>query len=303
MRQVTLGLAAVALGGMLLLGGCSGLGTRKDGSASRDRIDTRQPTAESMVAYLNRNAQKMQGLQVADVTLDCKAGNESGVVSGRMDCQRPRNFRLTAKAVGQPMADIGSNGTEFWYWIGKGSPYVFHCSYEALERGGVALPFPFSPDMILAALGMAEYNPAGRYEVKVNPRTVELIEATTVQGQPVQKVTVFNRNPATRDQPVVVAHILRDGQGREVCSATISEVRFDPTTGAVVPRRIRLYCQADKVEMKMKLDGIRVAPIEPGLATTLFSRRNLASRPAYDLALRRPDTAAGQVQRAGFEPR
>lgn len=300
MRQVTLGLA---LSGSLLLCGCSGLGPRKDGAVgTRDRIDTRQPSAEAMVAYLNRNSQKIQGLQVADVTLDCKAGNDGGVVSGRMDCQKPRNFRLTAKAVGQPMADIGSNDSEFWYWIGKGSPYVFHCAYEALDRGGVALPFPFSPDMILAALGMAEYNPSGRYEVKVNPRTVELIESTTVQGQPVKKVTVFNRNPATRDQPVVVAHILRDTQGRDICSATITAVQFDAATGAIIPKRLRLYCQAEKVEMKMKLDGIRVAPIEPGLAATLFSRRNLSSRPGYDLALRRADSPAGRVERAGFQP-
>src|SRR5262249_27578444 len=153
--------------------------------------------------------------------------------------------------VGQPTVDIGSNDQEFWYWISKAKPpYVFHCAYTDLDRGGVPLPFPFQPDMILAALGMAEYDPNKSYEVKTNPRTVELIDSTTVQGQPVQKVTVFNRNPASRDQPVVVAHVLRNAQGREVCSATVSEVRVDPATGAVIPRRVRLVCQAERVELK-----------------------------------------------------
>src|SRR5262245_36929915 len=199
MRQVTLGLG---LGAALALCGCSGIQRPTPSADRRPRIDTRQPSAASMVAYLNENARRIQGLSCTDVTLDCKADGDSGVLSGRLDCQKPRNFRLTARVVGQPTVDIGSNDQEFWYWISKAKPpYVFHCAYTDLDRGGVPLPFPFQPDMILAALGMAEYDPNKSYEVKTNPRTVELIESTTVQGQPVQKGTVVNRNPASRDQP------------------------------------------------------------------------------------------------------
>ena len=131
---------------------------------------------------------------------------------------------------------------------------------------------------------MAEYDVRKPYEVKPSPRTVELIEMTTVQGQPVKKITVFDRNPATGSQPVIVAHILRDARDRVICSATITAVHYDRATGAVVPQRVTLVCPSQQVELKMKLDNIRVAPIPPYKAATLFSRRNLASQRSFDLA-------------------
>ena len=53
--------------------------------------------------------------------------------------------------------DIGSNDSEFWFWISKAEPvpYVFHCGYQELARGGVDMPFPFQPDMIVADSGFS----------------------------------------------------------------------------------------------------------------------------------------------------
>jgi hypothetical protein len=306
MRQVILGLG---LGTALVSCGCSGFVPRGNGDngTTAVRFDTRQPTTAGMVAYLNDNARRIQGLQ-CEVTLDAKGsdgrgGTTSGVVGGTLDCQKPRNFRLMAKAAGQPMVDIGSNDTEFWFWIAKANPaYVNHCSWQDLNRGGVPLPFPFQPDMILAALGMGEYNPQNPYEMKVTPRTIELIESTRVQGQPVKKITVFDRNRATANQPLVIAHVLRDANGRDICSATISEVRYDRASGAVVPRRVRLVCPREQVELKMKLDDIRIGVIRPQLVATLFSRQNLSRLTSYDLAQQRVDSlpqGQGELQRVG----
>jgi hypothetical protein len=306
MRKYILGLGLSAL---LLSTGCNNLQPTRGGTAV-GRRPAPQPTAAAMVNYLNENAQRVQGLSSTDVTLECRQDHNSGNLSGRLDCQRPRNFRLTARVVGQPTVDIGSNGEEFWYWISKAEPpYVYHCTYDDLQKPGVFIPFPFQPDMILAALGMAQYDPNKPYEVRANAaaRTVELIEsATSPQGRPVKKITVFRSGPAGRNEPVVVAHVLKDEQGREVCSATVSEVQTDPATGAVVPRRVRLYWPAEKIELKMKLDGVRVNGIDATLAASLFSRRNLASLTAYDLARRSVDGAPGQTQsfqRVGVPPR
>src|SRR4051794_2441068 len=116
MRKFMLGLGLTAL---LLSTGCNNLQPSRGGGTAVGRRPSPQPTAAAMVSYLNENAQRIQGLSSTDVTLDCRQGRESGVVSGRVDCSRPHNFRLTAKAVGQPMVDIGSNDREFWYWIAK----------------------------------------------------------------------------------------------------------------------------------------------------------------------------------------
>ena len=153
MRQVIFGLG---LGAALVACGCSGFQNNRGGyGPGVVRFDTRQPTAASMVAYLNDNARRIQGMQ-CDVTLDAKGpdghgGTQSAAVGGTMDCQKPRNFRLMGKVVGQPQVDVGSNNDEFWFWIPKADPRVNHCSWEAVARGGVQLPFPFQPDMILGA--------------------------------------------------------------------------------------------------------------------------------------------------------
>lgn len=305
MRNVILSLG---LGAALLSTGCSGIQRSRPATDGRRAADV-APTAPAMIGYLNDNARRIQGLTCADLEMECRQGREAGVVGGRLDCARPRNFRLTGRVASQPMVDIGSNEQEFWYWISKAQPpYVYHCGYEDFARGGVAMPFPFQPDMILAALGMLEYDPNKNYEVKNNGRTVELIETTaSPAGQPIKKVTVFARGPVGRDQPVVVGHALRDAQGRDICTASISHVQTDPTTGAVVPRRVRLVWPTEQIELKMKLDGVRVAPIDQEMAARVFSRANLSNLTSYDLARRAVDSpgtgASGQLQRVGVPPR
>src|SRR5437763_1124057 len=155
MRQVKTGLL---LAGVLLLSGCSNINPRPKGTADVGRRwDSRQPNSATLVAYLNDNTRQVQAIQSVDVTLDCRQGSQKGAIPyARIDCQKPRNFRLTGKAGGQPLVDLGSNESEFWYWIKPAQPYVFHCSHEGLARGGVRMPFPFQPDMILQALGMSE---------------------------------------------------------------------------------------------------------------------------------------------------
>src|SRR5947208_16777899 len=158
MRKILLGLGLSAL---LLSTGCSGIqNNRNGGAAAVNRVRAPQPNAVAMVSYLNENAQRMQGLTFTSVSMRASQGGDVVSVEGRLDCQRPHNFRLRAKVVGQPMVDVGSNSEEFWYWISKANPpYVYHCSYNDLARPDVRVPLPFQPDTILAALGMAHYDP------------------------------------------------------------------------------------------------------------------------------------------------
>jgi hypothetical protein len=262
----------------------------------------RQPTAQSLVAYLNENARLAPAVRCEDLSMDARQGKEGGHVDGRLDCARPTSFRLTGKAAGQPYVDIGSNDLELWYWIRPASPYLFHCSHDAL-RGGQIRQLPFQPDMILTALGMGVHDPNKHYDVKVNTSTVELIEqAQTPQGQQVQKVTVFSRAPARNDQPQVIGHILRDAQGRKICEATITLAVHD-RTGAELPRRIKLVWPDQQMELMLRLDGIHVVQSTPQEAERLFTRRLLTQLPGYDLVLNRPDQPEGMVERVGNPPR
>src|SRR5262245_35766599 len=304
MRKLFLSLGLSAL---ILSTGCSGFQPTRNRGPVTNAVRPPQPNAVAMVSYLNENAQKMQGLTFTSVSMRASQDGNVGTIEGRLDCQRPRNFRLTGKALGQPIVDMGSNSEEFWYWISKANPpYVYHCSYTDLARPDVNIPLPFQPDMILAALGMSQYDTSRPYDVRVNSsnRTVELIESTkTPQGQPVQKITVFRSGPVGRDEPVVVGHILRDAQGKEICRATITHAQTDPATGAVVPRRVRLVWPAERIELSMSLEGVRVNAIDAQFAGSLFNRSNLSRLKSVDLATRQIDGPASSLQRVGVPPR
>src|SRR5262245_53457674 len=91
----------LTLAGLVLLAGCSNMNNRPKPSgirASTIRWDG-QANQTSMVAYVNENARHIPALSAEDITLDCRQGQESGVVTGRLDCEKPKNFRLTARIV------------------------------------------------------------------------------------------------------------------------------------------------------------------------------------------------------------
>jgi hypothetical protein len=309
MRRLT---ALLGLGAVLLAAGCN-MFLRRDGgggSAPTAEVQAPPPQVGQLVAYLNDNAARCQAIQSNNVVMDCRQGIRSVGLDALMACQKPRDFRLRGKILGQPGVDIGSNSEEFWYWISKDDPpYVYHCSYQDMARGA-RLPFPFQPDMVVAALGMAEYDrdPA-HYELKVNPQTLELSQAATPpQGQAVRRVTVFARTQQREPRPQVLEHILRDAQGHDVCKATVLEVqRVATVSGAsvVVPHRVRLAWPAQKMEMTMTINSptVHERAIEPDRAAMLFSRRDLAHLQSFDMARRAVDGGPGGLQRVrGLSP-
>jgi hypothetical protein len=281
----TLGLAAV-----LFAAGCT---DSKWAFLRSNRDDSRSfgdsPKAPDLVRYLNQNAQQIQSLECPSLDLDIEQGSglaaEQFGALGKMVCEKPRNFRLVADVAGKYGADIGSNKDEFWYWTAQDKTFLVHCSYADLERG-VRIPFPFQPEWVMQALGMATYDPAQNYHVTSRGRTLELVSDTVSQGQRVQRVTVFNKaNSQVRE------HLLRDAQGKEICSAQILESQN--LGGVTVPRIIVFSYPAEKLKLKIKLnsrsqDIILNRQMDPSRATVLFTRPNLSGVRAYDLA-RGPD--------------
>jgi RNA polymerase sigma factor (sigma-70 family) len=255
------------------------------------------PTAAQLVAYLNDNAGRFRAVQWNRVAIDCLQGNQAVGLDGSLVCQKPRNFRLKAKVLGQPGVDIGSNKDEFWYWIKKADPaYIYHCPHQDLGRAGPGWPFPFRPEWLLDALGLAEYDPAKRYEVIARPETVELVEkAETPQGRTAFKVTVFNRTPA---RVQVTERLLRDAGGNTLCRATVQEVVRDQATGAVLPRKVTWHWPAQRVHVAVQLFDPCVDPadLNGGRAERLFSRRDLQGLPAVDLS---PQRVPGGKARPG----
>jgi hypothetical protein len=303
--------AGIGVALLLTAAGCNHLRTApgNGGGPPVVAVGAGKPDAASLVRYLNENADKAQAIQVNRVAMDCREGTQAVGVDGYLVCKGPRYFRLKGQVLGKPAVDIGSNDSEFWYWISKvePTPYVFHCSYEDLGRGGVRLPFPFQPDMIIAALGIGRYDPNGKYQVVTyrDKNYFELVEdAVSPQGQQVKKVTAFNSRTVdvSRGQPQIIGYTLKDLQGATICQATIQEVQVvkvpGAKDGAVLPRRLVLSWPAQKMEMKMNLSDVAVVNTLDSNRPGLFQRSDLSKLPSFDLARRAPDGQPSSLIRA-----
>jgi hypothetical protein len=273
------------------------------------------PPVPNLVHYMDNNAKLVKSLRCMDVNLTVQKGIVPINAPGRMVCQQPRDFRMSARHPIQRSdeVDIGSNDQEFWFWIKQAEPPQglkvapqFHCSYQAMQEGKVKyLPFPFQPEWIMETLGMGQYGPASRYEpqavVDQQSERIKLIEHTkSPQGQAVRKVIVFNRRKVTGTQPQITDYLLEEeGTGKVICSAHILETQFDKN-GAVLPRRLELRWPEQKLKLGMELNGVEINPqFNPGM----FVRQPMNGIPSMDLATGHIDGQPSSIQRAqGLQP-
>lgn len=268
------------------------------------------PTADALVSYLNREADRLSVIESTDVSLVAHV-NKSRMpgLTGFMVCEKPRNFRLTGDAIGTQYVDIGSNGDKFWFWVKDGDSPLYYCSYNDYEKG-VQLPLPFQPEWVVQALGMAKYDPAKQYRMEVKQGTYELIENATVQGKAVRKITVFSAGQiADQSQPRVIAHVIQDAEtGKVICKATIRRMRHAsyraPEGDASVgyPSDVLLEWPAEQLTMTLKIGKATVNQrITNEESTRYFTLPNWQGIKAVDLARNRPSGSptSRDVRQAG----
>jgi hypothetical protein len=248
------------------------------------------PSATQLVDYLNDNAGRIQSLRVDDLELTLHQGIKAFTLSAKMVTDKPRNFRLSAGTLGNQMVDIGSNKQEFWYWISKANPpYQVYCSYKDLKEGRVSqMPFPFQPEWVMESLGLGPYGPSEKYHVESDRDTVKLVEKTTSpEGKAVRKVIVFKRGRVDPPHPQVTDYLLlHEVSGKEICAAHISEAQLDKGTNAIVPRRLELRWQAEKLRIDMHMGATTV---NTQVLPLMFTRQTSPNIQSFNLAQMRID--------------
>ena len=263
-----------------------------------DKIDTGKgaPTADTLVSYLNRQADRLVTLESTDVDLTAFVQKQRmPTLRAFMVCEKSRNFRLTGDAMSVQYVDIGSNNDQFWFWVKDGEAPLYYCSYNDYQKG-VKLPLPFQPEWVVQALGMAKYDPTKQYKVEARRDTYELTEDITVQGQPYRKITVFAaQRPSDATYPVVRGHIIQDQAGKTICQATIRRMRtasYKTTEGEEVisyPSDILLEWPAEQMSMKMVIGKASVnQKITNEEASRYFTLPNWPNIKTIDLARYRP---------------
>jgi hypothetical protein len=264
--------------------------------------DTSGLTTDTLVDYLNKQADKVESIDANDISLTARGpGGSPPTLDGSLMVQKPRFFRLVGKfpLTGSQEVLIGSNQERFWFYIPKMQDALMHCSYTDFERG-VELPFPFDPQWVLEAMGMARVPAEGakRMEKDEKAGTVRLIQDATLHGQRVKKVTVCYLAPTSRDVPQVKARIVYDERGKVICQATTKSVSRmsigkDPagkTVYAEVPKVVKLEWPAQDTSLELDLGKVKV---NGQLPMSAFQMPDLGSR-RVDLGRDRP-TGRGVV--------
>jgi hypothetical protein len=262
--------------------------------------ELRPPTADELVSYLNREAGKLQSIESRDLIVDVRApGVSVSLDGGSLLCQKPRYFRMIGKKLGSQEVLVGSNEERFWFYVKRDpSDALFHCSYTDFEKGAVDLPFPFEPEWVLEALGMAQLNHSRSMRVEQDKTTYLLIEDTTLRGKPIRKETIFYKGTARGDQPQVKMRALYDDRNRAICVATTKSVSRQPvardaegrTVYATCPQIIKLEWPAQETELILDLGKLRV---NERLSMESFQMPHLGSK-QVDLGRDRP-TGRGVV--------
>ena len=290
MRQIAL---ILGLGTFVLMAGCTSTrwGFVKNGERTPASNATEPPSVEQLVDWMNKNENRITSLRIEDLDLTCTQGIKTlPSLRGMMVVEKPSNFRLGAKALGNPVVDIGSNKDEFWYWISKADPpYQVYCSYDDLKQGRVRrMPFPFQPEWVMETMGLGPYS-AKNYKLESDDRTLKLIEKTTSpQGTPVRKVIVFKRTPVQYPQAQVTDFLLLDdATGKEMCSAHITEVQEVGSERALIPRRLELRWPAEKLTLTMRLNEVTV---NPQVHPPTFTRQIMRDIQPFNLARMQVDT-------------
>jgi hypothetical protein len=264
--------------------------------------DGKVQTLASVVAYMNENAERVKSLQVTSLDVTCTQGVQRLNLHGKMVAEKPRGFRMSLDGplgVSQ-VADLGSNNDEFWFWIkaqpGQTQvPYQYYCSYKDLEKGVAFMPIPFQPEWIMEALGLGPY-PLERYKLEHDEQTLRLVEdSTSPQGKAIRKVIVMKRRPTKAPDPQVTHYLLIDrATNKEICSAHITQTMVDPTTGAILPRKLDLNWRLENATLSLVIDR---AAVNVQLPPAAFVRQPLPGVQTFNIARGLPDNPG--VQRAG----
>jgi hypothetical protein len=214
---------------------------------------------EVVVQRVNANIEHLQAWRSSDLRI---TGRSLPVhLTGNIAVEGPRNFRLTAGALGMTEeADFGSNPDWFWFWIRRSqAPFVFRARHDDMQHSEMLRQaIPFQPDWLIEALGVVRIDPkqVTRMEPGENHQTVNLIsELLSPLGQPVQKVIRVDQHHG-----VVLGHYLYDANQKLIAKADLGNHQVDQQSGVIMPHLIALEWPQAGLQISLELGQIEINP-------------------------------------------
>lgn len=250
-----------------ILAGCKNLVSSNGGGGGMGGNFTKPNTAGELVAQLNKFSQPIQSLESDSIDITVTQNGQPFGLNGRLAYQKERNFRMTASAIGNTEADLGSNSQEFWFYMKRNDPPdLFYCAYNDLPQAQVKLPL--QPDWIAEALCVQEMNPS-EYTKRDVSAGIELVKTVNHNGEQLYKGVLVATSGDKAGK--VILHRLFRSNGQEIWRAEITDYQRERDIGRyTLPFAVKITCPEHKVVVELKLKGLKVNQLAANPA--LFQR-------------------------------
>jgi hypothetical protein len=291
-----------------LLAVCAASGCRTAGVDELARpgpvLASNTASVAAILAEHNRNAERIQVVRARpELTVTVKdkerlKRDSTAALSGRMAMEQPRNFKLELNHTSGKVGDLGSNETEYWFWLkpfDKTQRALYYCNYDDAEANVQAVTF--QPDWIKEAMGLRVIPEEEAADITVTAGEAGKLVLThrphKTSGKTYTRVTILDR--ATHQ---ILEHRLLSGDQKTILaraevpegykSYPVSESGGGTET-VLMPNRLKLYWVQEGLELDVVFRDVKINEeisskqrpqlfVEPPLGKGV-ARINLAERP------------------------
>ncbi len=248
---------------------------------------------EGFVKQHNRNSDSIESLEARPTVAVAMGRLFQARADGKMALERPRNFKLVLEAQGVQQADLGSNDSEFWFWLTsekQDQKWIYWCSYRDLESS--ELPVTYQPDWIIEAMGLKSITAEETGAIQVRrgesgtmrlvfpptrdrgePYTREMLVSTT--DRRIRKLQIYSAGPP---RVLIAEAIPSEYQTYPIGSGSAGETCF-------LPQRLRLEWKRERLVLDVAVGReMQVNRFDPERAAALFVEPELPGYQRLNLA-------------------
>jgi len=277
-------------------------------------------SAARFIARHNRNAAAIQSLEASpSIALINDRGERDKRVNGHLALEGRKKFRLEVEAFRRPLADIGSNDQEFWFWVKDDKEKsIYFCEHRNINSSQLAVTL--QPEWIMEAMGLRAFTDDEAKKVYAKdgetPGTIVLTQfRKDGRGQTYTKETIVKESSAQ-----ILEHRLYAGAKKELLASAVMTnyfgVRFTDsskkdviqTSGEAgtapgqtivqLPGNVRLTWVREKFAIDITMPKATVNPtFAPERRVALFEEPKIPDTTRKDLALLDPAAPAAPSSR------
>lgn len=228
-------------------------------------------TRDQVMAAVNANTARVLSYYTDSATIGSPMMPS---VRASIGLERPKKFRLRAEtAFTGPEVDLGSNDSEFWFWVRRNQPpALYFCRHDQFAYSPARQMFPIEPDWLIEALGVTSFSPEDEHQGPFAAGTgrIEMRSVRRTATGPIHKITIIDEA-----RGLIMEQQLYDAKGELVAKALSSDHRRYAQQQVTLPHHVEIQIPATEMELKIDINEIAIN-------TLGADSQQLWERPTYD---------------------